>query len=105
MDILYYDAFVRMGVKDSNLKLVTTPLYGFIRDFIMPHGRISLLLTVGEFPKTYTVMAEFFVVECPFAFNALLGSLSIKALKAITSVYHFTMKFPMLERVEIVKGS
>lgn len=50
-------------------------------------------------------MAEFLVVECPSTFNALLGWLSLKALKAITSVYHLTMKFLTPEGVGVVNGS
>lgn len=105
VDIIYYSAFVKIGLKDSDLKLVTTPLYGFTGDFVMPHGTIVLPLTVEEYPRTLTVMTEFIVVDCSSTFNALLGKPNLKTLKAITSIYYLAMKFPTSEGVRIVKES
>lgn len=73
VDILYYSAIANMGLRDFDLKLVTTSLYSFIGDFIRPRGRIDLPLTIGEFSRTSTVMIEFLVVDYPSTFNALLG--------------------------------
>lgn len=105
IDIWYSSVFVRIGLKDGDLKSATTPLYGYIGDFIMLRGRIILPFTVGEYPKTMTVMAEFLVVDCPSTFNTLLGRLSLKALKVATLIYHLVMKFATPEGVGMVKGS
>lgn len=105
VDILYYNAFIKRGLKDSDLKPVTTPLYYFIGNFVIPNGRIILPLILGEYPKTSTLMAEFFVVDCPSTFNALYGKPSLKALKVVTSIYHLAMNFPTPKGVEIVKES
>lgn len=105
VDILYYNAFIKMGLKDSDLKPVTNPLYSFTSASIMSHGRIDVPLTVGGFPKTSTAMTKFLVVDCPSAFNALLGRPTLKALKVVTSIYHLAMRFLTLEGIETVKGS
>ena len=71
---------------------------------MQPLGTIELALTMGEQPKQTTVMANFVVVECTSAFNAVLGRPSLRELKAITSVYHLAMKFPTPGGVACVKG-
>ena len=44
-------------------------------------------------------MANFLVVDCPLAFNAVLGRPTLKELRAITSIYHLLMKFPTPNRI------
>lgn len=105
VDLLYHGTYTKMGLKDSNLKPVTTPLYGFTSDFVLPCGRINLPLTVEEFPRTSTIMIEFLVVDYPFTFNAVLGRPSIKALKVVTSIYNLAMKFQISKGIGILKGS
>ena len=51
VDILYYQAFQKMGLKVSNLKPSPNPVYGFTRDSITPIGVISLLMTLGDYPR------------------------------------------------------
>lgn len=99
VDILYYNAFVKIGLKDSDLKPVTTSLHNLTGDFIMSRGRIILPFTVGECPRTLTIMAKFLVVDCPSAFNTLLDRPSLKALNFNTLIYHLTMNFLTLERL------
>ena len=49
-------------------------------------------------------MANFVVVDCASAFNAVLGRPSLRELKAITSIYHLTVKFPTPGGVAGMKG-
>ena len=51
VDILYYQAFEKMGLKFSDLKPSPNPIYRFIGDFVIPLGVISLLMTLGEYPR------------------------------------------------------
>ena len=51
VDILYYQAFERMGLKVSDLKPSSNPIYGFTRDSVIPLGVISLPMTLGEYPR------------------------------------------------------
>ena len=53
-------------------------------------------MIVGDQPKVSTMMAEFVVVECP-AFNDVIRWPFLKALKAVTFIYHLMMKFPITE--------
>ena len=49
-DILYLNAFNRIRLSEEYLRLVTTSLYGFKRDSLMPREKISLLVIVGKHP-------------------------------------------------------
>ena len=68
-------------------------------------GVITLPLTVGEYPRESYVMADFLVIDQPSPFNAVLGRPALKALKAITSIYHLLLKFPTPNRVGQVRGN
>ena len=105
VDILYYQAFQKMRLKASDLKPFPNPVYGFTRDSVTPMGVISLPMTVGEYPRKSCVMLDFLVINQPSAFNAVLDKSSLRALKAITSIYHLLMKFPTPNTVGQVQGN
>ena len=95
MDIIYLDVYKRMGLTERKLSPTTSPLYGFTRDHVIPKGTLKLAVTVGEHPRLSTVMTEFLIVDFPSTFNGVIGRPLLKALKAVTSIYYLTMKFPM----------
>ena len=105
VDILYYQAFQRMGLKVSGLKPSPNMIYGFTRDSVTPMGVISLPMTLGEYPRQSCVMADFLVIDQPSAFNAVLGRPSLNELRAITRIYHLLMKFCRPNEVGEVKGN
>ena len=51
VDILYFQAFERMGLKVSDLKPSPNPVYSFTGDLVVPLGVISLTMTLGEYPR------------------------------------------------------
>ena len=82
-----------MGLKDNDLKPSPNLVYGFIGDLVTQMGVISLLMSMGEYPRQSSVMSDFLVIDQPLTFNAVLEKLSLRALKAITSIYHLLTKF------------
>ena len=94
VDILYYQAFQKMGLKVNDLKPYPNLVYEFTGDSITPIGVISLPMTLGDYPRQSCVMADFLVINQPSAFNVVLGQPSLGVLKEITSIYHLLMKFP-----------
>ena len=105
IDILYYQTFQKMGLKVNDLKPSPNPIYGFIGDSVTPMGVISLPMTVGDYLRQSYVMADFLVINQPSAFNAVLGRPSLKALKAITNIYHMLTKFSTPNGVGQVHGN
>ena len=83
---------------------MTSHLYGFTGDSVIPEGTIKLAVTLGEPPQTTTVMIDFLVVQCPSAFNGVLGRPLLKALKAVMSIYYLTTMFPTTTRIGQVRG-
>ena len=99
MDTLYFLAFERIRFKVSDLKASPNPVYGFTGDSVVPLGVISLPMTIGEYPRQSYVMADFLVIDQPSALTAILGRPSLRELRAITSIHHLLMKFPMPQGV------
>ena len=79
VDILYYQAFPRMGLENSDLRPSPSPIYGFTGDSVIPIGVITLPMTVGEYPKESCMMANFLVINQFSAFNSVLGRPSLWA--------------------------
>ena len=73
VNILYWHAYQKIGLTLVNLSLTTSPLYGFIRGHVISKGTIKLAVTLGEHPQVMTIMTKFLVVNCPSAFNGVLG--------------------------------
>jgi hypothetical protein len=65
---------------------------------------ISIPVIAGIVPMQATIMVDFLVVDQPFAYNAIMGCLSLNKLKVETSTYHLKMKFLIDEGVGEVKG-
>ena len=103
VDILYYQAFQRMGLKVNDLKPSPNLVYRFTGDSVIPLGVISLPMTLREYPRQSCVMTDFLVIDQPSAFNAMLGRPSFRGLKDITSIYHLLMKMHMSHKVGEVK--
>ena len=86
-----------MGLDEDDLDPNSSPLYGFTRDHVISKRVAKLIVTVGAHPQTSTVLANFLVVNALSAINRIIGRPLLKALKEATSIYHSTMKFPMVE--------
>ncbi|XP_065049834.1 uncharacterized protein LOC135679779 [Musa acuminata AAA Group] len=93
-DILFHDAFQKLGLTKQALKPVRSDLTGFTGNSVSPLGSVTLPLTLGTPPKTKTVMSTFLIVDLPTAYNAILGRPSLNKSRALVSTYHQTVKFP-----------
>ena len=67
-------------------------------------GTIKLTVTLGEPPRTATVVIDFLVVKYPSAFNGVIGRLLLKALKAVASIHYLTIKFSTAMGICQVRG-
>ena len=99
VDILFYDAYEKMGYSDAHLTPSDMPIYGFNDVETKIEGMIQLLVTMGTEPRQATCMLNFLVVKASSTYNAILGRTGIHAFKAIPSTYHMKIKFPSGNRV------
>ena len=66
--------------------------YGGIRVFSL--GAVTLSVTAGDYPQQITKDITFLVVDYSFAYNGILGRLTLNSWKVATSTYHLMIKFP-----------
>ena len=100
-DVLFYDAFKRMGFTKALLKQKRTPLIGFARETTYSFGSIELAVTAGEIMK----IVEFIMIDRPAPFNAILRRPWLYNMKAVPSTYHQCLKFPTPKGIETIRGS
>ncbi|GAA0157491.1 hypothetical protein LIER_14747 [Lithospermum erythrorhizon] len=94
-DILYLQAYDRLGLPRKHLNPLSTPLTRFTEHSVYPTGIVELDLTVGEAPRSVTIRASFIVVDIADpSYNGLIGRPLLNALRAIVFPLHLKMKFP-----------
>lgn len=84
---LFYDTSMKMKLLADRLVSVQKSLYGFIEKARMLEGTISLLVLVEIASKQFSMMVDFLVVKVPFAYNAILGRLSLRMSQTMVSKY------------------
>ena len=104
-DILYYLAFQQTMIDREGLVLTNAPLVGFGGTRVYPLGAITLSVTVGDYPQQVTKDITFLMVECSFAYNAILGWPTLNSWKTVTSTYMLIIKFPTNNRVGELRGN
>ena len=102
--ILYYLTFQQIRIDRKRLVPVNAPLVGFEGTRVHPLGAVTLSVTVGDYPQQITRDVTFLVVDCSFAYNAILGRLTLNTCKAVTSIYHLMIMFPTKYEVGEVIG-
>uniref|UniRef100_A0A2N9HZF6 Uncharacterized protein n=1 Tax=Fagus sylvatica TaxID=28930 RepID=A0A2N9HZF6_FAGSY len=103
-DILYLPAYQQMQIDKDKLRPMDAPLVGFTGDKVCPVGIVTLPITVGTHPKTVSKTVDFLVVNCPSAYNAIIGRPTLNRIRAVTSTYHLLLKFPTEHGIGEVRG-
>ncbi|RWW70125.1 hypothetical protein BHE74_00022201, partial [Ensete ventricosum] len=94
IDILYFNAFQKLGLTDRDLAPLTSTLTGFTGDSVSPLGATTIPVTFGGEPRSKTLLVSFMVVKLPSAYNAIIGHPTLNRLRAVVSTYHRILKFP-----------
>ncbi|GMN29812.1 hypothetical protein TIFTF001_041366 [Ficus carica] len=90
-----------MELSKSGIEKSTTVLTGFNEESTTDIGKIKLhVFAAGE-----NKMTSFLVLDCPSAYNIILGRQWIHAIKAVSSTYHQRIKFPTKRGIREIKGS
>jgi hypothetical protein len=88
VDIIYLPAYQQMKIDKKRLRPIDIPLVGFTGDKVRPSGAVSLVIEVGTYSKQVRTSVEFLVVDCPSAYNIIIGRPTLNKFKAVTSTYH-----------------
>ena len=103
-DIIYLMAFQQMKIDKDQLRPIETPLVGFAGTSIYPLGMVTLQLVASTHPKQAMMKVNFLVVDCPSAYNVIIGRPTLNRLRAITSTYHLLVRFPIENGIGEMKG-
>jgi hypothetical protein len=100
-DIMFWDLFQKLGLTEKDLIPHKGNLIGLTGDSISLKGYVKIKVTFSGCGGSRLVEVKFLVVECPSAYNAILGRPTLNALGAVVSTLHMEMKFPS-DRDDIV---
>lgn len=94
-DILYFDAFQKFRLLTNGLTPMTSSLTRLTSDSILPLGTVNLYVTFECMAYSKIISSKFIVVDIPLAYNAIIGQPTLNKLRAMVSIYHIVMKFPI----------
>ncbi|XP_058219409.1 uncharacterized protein LOC131329978 [Rhododendron vialii] len=86
--LLYYDAFNKLGLPQTDLEQSITPLVGFGAGAVWPLGKITLPVQAGS----VVLRIDFLVVDVPYSYNAIIGRTWLHKMRAVSSTYHQMVK-------------
>lgn len=72
-DILFTEAFRQMGIQKEKLQPIRSPLVGFSGEKVQQLRAVDLPVTLGSIPNQVIKLVRFLVVDCPSAYNDILG--------------------------------
>ncbi|XP_057786779.1 uncharacterized protein LOC131004172 [Salvia miltiorrhiza] len=95
VNILYLECLRKMGI-EANVEPTNSPLFGFGGEIVMPIGFVELPVTLGRRDVYKNRMIRFLVVDMPSPlYNVILGRHVLTAFRAVISMFHWKMKFPI----------
>ncbi|XP_057444038.1 uncharacterized protein LOC130736212 [Lotus japonicus] len=94
-DLIYGDAFEKLGLTESDLQPYDGSLVGFSGEKVFVRGYVELSTIFGEGKNVETFAIKFLVVKCTSLYNVLIGRPSLNRLGAIISTRHLTVKYPL----------
>ena len=80
-------------MKNADLQSYKEELVRFFGEKVYPNGFITLHVTLGSQPKTWTIKVDFLVINYLSTYNVILGRLTLNKIGAIVSTACLTIKF------------
>ncbi|CAL8080855.1 unnamed protein product [Prunus armeniaca] len=104
VNVIFADAFKGLGIADSMVNRQITPLLSFSGDLVQPVGSISLPIAFGMAPRKTMTYDQFLIVDCPTAYNVIIGRTALTRIKAHLSTHMLLMKFPTRNGTGAIRG-
>ncbi|XP_020417849.1 uncharacterized protein LOC109948606 [Prunus persica] len=105
VSVIFAEAFREKGINDSQVNRQLTPPLSFSGDLVQPVGSVKLPITFGTAPRKTTVYDHFLIVDCPTAYNVIVGRTALTRIKAHLSPHMLLMKFPTPNGTGAVRGN
>ena len=103
-DIIYLSTFQQLKVDPKRFRPFESPLVSFSGDKVYPRGIVLLMFTVSSYPLQVTNQHNFFIVDSPSSYNAIIGRPILNRWKATTATYCPKVKFPIEQGIGEIKG-
>ncbi|XP_048622628.1 uncharacterized protein LOC125591811 [Brassica napus] len=87
-----------MEIDPSEIVENPSPLLGLSGETTIAFGSINLAVKAGT-------VIEFLVVDRPASYNVIMGTPWLNSMRAIPSTYHFCLKFPTPNGIEVIWGN
>ena len=87
-EVLFWDAFQKMGLDEQMLAPVESPLVAFDRTRVFPKGIACLMVHIVE----RTLLVNFLMIESRSTFNVIMGRRWIHAMHGVVSTLHQVMR-------------
>ncbi|XP_062093611.1 uncharacterized protein LOC133799630 [Humulus lupulus] len=88
VDILFWEAFQKMGLEENQIRPSTTPILGFNSQRVYPKGVIRLPVVVAE----RTLLVDFLIIDSTTSYNAIMGRNWIHRMQGVVSTLHQVMR-------------
>ncbi|KAI5351751.1 hypothetical protein L3X38_004642 [Prunus dulcis] len=105
VSVIFAEAFREMGINDNQVNRQLTPLLSFSGDLVQPIGSVKLPITFGTAPRKTTTYDQFLIVDCPTAYNVIVGRTTLTRVKAHLSPHMLLMKFPTPNGTGAIRGN
>jgi hypothetical protein len=103
-DIVFTDAFDKMGLSKDLLQPPDTPLYGFRGRVIHVLGKVVLPVSFGTVQNARTEYLSFDVVEMYYSYNGILGRGFLNKFEAVIHQAYLCVKIPVTQGVITIWG-
>ncbi|KAI5342701.1 hypothetical protein L3X38_010577 [Prunus dulcis] len=104
VNIIFADVVRGMGITDSQVNRQITPLLSFSEDLVQPVSSVNLPIAFGVAPRKTMTYDQFLIVDCPTAYNVIVGRTTLTGIKAHMSPHMLLMKFPMYNGTGSIRG-
>ncbi|CAL2271718.1 unnamed protein product [Prunus armeniaca] len=102
--VMFADAFNKLQVPSHLLDRSITPIVSFSGEVVQPIGSIHLPISIGAAPQRAMVTTPFLIIDCPTAYNVILGRPAIAQMKVFISTYMLLLKFLTPHGTGTVRG-
>ncbi|XP_019157458.1 PREDICTED: uncharacterized protein LOC109154029 [Ipomoea nil] len=103
VNVLYWEAFQKLGLAREQMRPVRTPLAGFTSDAVKAEGCVSLTVELGTWPQMRRLEMNFVAVALECVHNVILGRPGIEDLGALISIEQLCMMFRTPTGVGVVR--
>ena len=104
VEVLIYDIFKKMNLDESLLRPAGL-IYDFANQPIKAKGLINLSITLGTRENMITKEVEFFIIDQPSVYNAIIDRPLMKKISMVIALYYLTIKFLTSTKVGYVKAN